>query len=169
MHVQNIYHVHVLCQKSLEEGIWSPGTGNRHLWDIMWVLRTEPGSSARATSIFNHWAFHLILSKKLLYVYMHGVCVLGHVCCGICVEARGHLCRICWFLPTLHEFWGLNSGHQGYATTVFICWVSCWFWPVLDMGTEAWEAWLSRVQPGTHWIALALAVGTSRSENSATV
>jgi len=50
------HHLSAWCPLRSEEGIGSPGTGvigGRE--PSMWVLGTEPGSSARATSTPNHW------------------------------------------------------------------------------------------------------------------
>lgn len=35
--------------------------GLQKLWDNIWVLRIEPGSSSRATSALNHWTISLTL------------------------------------------------------------------------------------------------------------
>lgn len=47
MHVHYVYAVAVEARR---------GCQNPHNWSFMWVMGTDPGSSARSASAFNHGA-----------------------------------------------------------------------------------------------------------------
>ena len=47
------FHFKIFYEFTWEEGI---GFYYRWLWATMWLLGIELGSTARATSVFNHWA-----------------------------------------------------------------------------------------------------------------
>jgi hypothetical protein len=57
--------------RKLEENIRSSETGvTVFLLSVMWVLGTEPGSSARATRALNHNCDLPFSSNKLLFVHL---------------------------------------------------------------------------------------------------
>lgn len=62
-----------------------------------------------------------------------------------------------WFSPTFPWVLGTELG----SPIVLICCVSRWLRITSEMGTRTLEACLSRVQPGSGWLALALAGGTA--------
>ena len=75
----SVQHMLVQCPCSLEEGLESPWDWScRQLLAAMWVLGTEPWSSARATSACNHSASLQPLCAMTLLRHPH--CILKEIC-----------------------------------------------------------------------------------------
>lgn len=51
-----VYNVHAWCLWRPKEGVRYLGAGALDFMNVMWVLRTEPQSSARAASNLNYKA-----------------------------------------------------------------------------------------------------------------
>ena len=65
------------------------------LWAIVWVLRTNPGSSARTASAFEHHFSSLPLSGALMVLFQNGTISVGWLFCVLSVCLIVHIHCTC--------------------------------------------------------------------------